>query len=574
MRVYELLEAALQTSLEGDAGKECEIRKEGELKEGEQEKAKLWILADTSYSPCCVDAVAAEHVNAEVVVHYGNACLSEVKGVDVLYVYTWQSMDVAWAVERFEDCFAEAKSDSEEVPDVENSRTTRKEEKVVLMADCVYQSNVPSLLEMLREKGWSNVFGTEIMHGPEELIPNRKVYWQEAEERDLKEYSIFYIGNPPASLLLTLSTKVKDLFVCPISSFTSPAATRSVRQHTQIMLRKRYALLTSLTTAPIIGILINTLSLTNLIPTIGRIKKMIERAEKKSYTVVVGKVNVEKLANFSEVGGWVGVGCWESGLGVREGDDEDVAGAGGVTASGGFWKPVITPFELGLVLQSDRERIWGGEWKGGLDGLRDDVAVASTDVDGQTNGYTNGTLLEEEEHSNSDIDHDPDSEPESAPPDFDLRTGRYIAQSISRPMKRPTLPIAPPDSLPEEATEAPTATLVHGEQLCSSAGPSSDHYSPPISKSENSADEEAGKALARRPKQELSSALVNGIRSPAAEFLREKRTWTGLGSDFTGSGNEDGGEGDGGEGAGIEEGRRGVARGYVVGDGMEGEVRR
>lgn len=58
--------------------------------------------------------------------------------------------------------------------------------------------------------------------------------------------------------------------------------------------------------------------------------------------------------------------------------------------------------------------------------------------------------------------------------------------------------------------------------------------------------------------------------SPGAEFLRSQRTWQGLGSDFASVDDE---RGDGDDGAGrIEEGRRGVARGYVVGDDV-GEER-
>jgi diphthamide biosynthesis enzyme Dph1/Dph2-like protein len=53
------------------------------------EGVKTYILADTSYGrygtlaafyadlcSCCVDEVAAEHINADVIVHYGRACLS------------------------------------------------------------------------------------------------------------------------------------------------------------------------------------------------------------------------------------------------------------------------------------------------------------------------------------------------------------------------------------------------------------------------------------------------------------------------------------------------------------------
>lgn len=36
----------------------------------------IYILADTSYGSCCVDEVAAEHVDADLIVHYGRSCLS------------------------------------------------------------------------------------------------------------------------------------------------------------------------------------------------------------------------------------------------------------------------------------------------------------------------------------------------------------------------------------------------------------------------------------------------------------------------------------------------------------------
>lgn len=37
---------------------------------------ELYIMADTTYGSCCVDEVAAEHVSADAVVHYGHACMS------------------------------------------------------------------------------------------------------------------------------------------------------------------------------------------------------------------------------------------------------------------------------------------------------------------------------------------------------------------------------------------------------------------------------------------------------------------------------------------------------------------
>lgn len=42
----------------------------------EETETELYIMADTTYGSCCVDEVAAQHVTADAVVHYGNACLS------------------------------------------------------------------------------------------------------------------------------------------------------------------------------------------------------------------------------------------------------------------------------------------------------------------------------------------------------------------------------------------------------------------------------------------------------------------------------------------------------------------
>jgi diphthamide biosynthesis protein 2 len=38
---------------------------------------QLYVLADTSYGSCCVDEVAAQHVDADALVHYGHSCLSK-----------------------------------------------------------------------------------------------------------------------------------------------------------------------------------------------------------------------------------------------------------------------------------------------------------------------------------------------------------------------------------------------------------------------------------------------------------------------------------------------------------------
>ena len=502
------------TTVQDHKGEMGKGRVEG--REGERrERHKLYILADTSYGACCVDEIAAEHVDAEVVVHYGRSCLSPTARLPVIYVFTSRPLDFGDVVAAFEDTYTQsgAQEDGKE-----------KEEKVVVMADIMYHSHIESVIKVLRERGWRSLIAPDVVHDPSSVIPNRKV---ELSEEELKSYTIFHISDPPPALLLTLSSCVKDLHIYPTNAPpsssvppTSPPSssakptprTRTVQSNTSMALRRRYALLTSLTTNPIFGILINTLSVKNYLSTVSTIQSQISAAGKKSYTFVVGKVNAAKIANFSEIGGWVVVGCWESSL----------------IESAEFYRPIITPFELGLALMGDGERVWGGGWRGDFNSL---LAVTPIDNAAGGKGDVRGNR-EGEDGTNAGANRDAvdggdlDSEEESEPPEFDLRTGHYV--SHSRPMR---------------TTFSPPAAVVN---------PSSSESDPSSST--------ASQVLARRAKLDL--ATVNGAVSPGAEYLRSQRTWTGLGSDFHDA------EVEGNISESIEEGRSGVARGYTVGEGQ------
>jgi diphthamide biosynthesis protein 2 len=189
------------------------------------------------------------------------------------------------------------------------------------------------------------------------------------------------------------------------------------------------------------------------------------------------------------------IGCWESSLV----DSKD------------FWKPVITPFELELALQGDVNRVWTGAWRSDYQNLLDGAAKRPY------NGAENG-LGDSEAGENLNLVEDDMSEPESAPPEFDLRTGRYV--SHTRPMRDPY------------------DTAVRSKP----AGGTS------------------ATALAKRAKGDL--ATIGGAISPGAEFLRSQRTWKGLGSDFEVKYEEDGDA----DSTLVTEGRKGIARGYTVGE--------
>lgn len=429
-------------------------------------RTKVYVLADTSYSACCVDEVAAEHVDAQVVVHYGRSCLSPTARLPVIYVFTRYPLDHDAVVADAEATFPE------------------KDTRIVVMADVTYQDHVPAICARLQSRGYTNILSTSVVHDPSGTIPNRKLVLpdgspsdaEDPSSTDLTTYSALHISTPPTSLLLALHSRLKTLHI----HATSPA---DESPNTGALLRRRFARVLSLAAAGTVGILVNTLSVANYLSSIEALRRRIAAAGKKSYTVVVGKLNPAKLANFAEMEGWVVVGCWESGL-----VEDDKA----------YFQPVVTPFELEVALTREEERVWGGEWWGGIEGLNIDDEEAEAPVKGEEEGVEEGVEVE------GGVDDD-----ESEPPEFDLRTGRLISKS--RPMRT---------------------------KLVQSSG----------------ANGASGSALVKRDTGgEL--ATVNGIVSTGAEFLRSQRTWQGLGTDYTPE-----------ESTVVEEGRKGIARGYVVGD--------
>lgn len=439
---------------------------------------RLYILGDTSYGACCVDEIAAEHADADVVVHYGRACLSPTARLPVIHIFTNRTISMDVAEDIFKSIF----------PD--------RVEKVILMADVMYANTVSELEGRLRQNGYTRIHPTSIVHDPSSPLPNRSLPEDvQGDATCLSNYHLFHISKPPESLLLTLASRVASIHVLPLDSVPPASVSTSVQDSTSTALRRRYGLVTSLSTVSIFGILVNTLSVKNYMHIMDHVKKKITAAGKKYYTFVMGKMNAAKLANFSEVGGWVVIGCWESSLI----DSKDL------------WRPVITPFELDLALKRDEERTWTGQWSSDFNQLlreSEDLAENRT----TTNGHS---AYDNEDVSDDAPSHDLDSEPESEPPEFDLRSGRYV--SHSRLMQTLTI--------------------------------SDDHARP----------RHTSNALIRRNNGDLAS--IGGEISPGAEFLRSKRTWKGLGSDI-----EIAYDSEEVSSVSVEQGRSGIARGYRTGD--------
>ncbi|KAK6517714.1 Diphthamide biosynthesis protein 2 [Arthrobotrys conoides] len=481
LRDSTLVETALQDGLRKGRKSESVVDGIDGLKvedNGIEKERKIYILADTSYGSCCVDEVAAEHAEADCIVHYGRACLSPTNRLPVLHIFTTLPLDLQALISSFISTFPE------------------KSTPVVLTSSLPYSSHIPTIYESLSSEGYTSLFASSVIHNPSSPIPNRTCPSTDI----ISTYHILHIDQPLTSLILTLSTLTSStslqIFDPKTNSISSSASNR--------LLLRRYALLSHIRAAGIFGILINTLSSNNYLSTIKTLQTLLAKHYKKSYLVTVGKLNAAKLANFAEVEVWIVIGCWESAV---------------VDERREMWRVVVTPWEATAALD-------GGEGVG-VDGWRGDWEAFKNKIEDYQ-------ALQAEKKDEADEDGGEGSDDESEEPVFDFRTGRYI--STAKPMK----------VVKTSLIEAPSGS--NGDSGSSST------------------------ALTTTQKDKSLSVMINNQISPAAEYLQQKRGWKGLGSDFAEvEYDQDGNEvwrGD--EGAVVEEGRKGVARGYHV---HEGETR-
>ncbi|KAH7599173.1 putative diphthamide synthesis protein [Nakaseomyces glabratus] len=366
--------------------------------DGDGAGRKFWALADTAYSACCVDEVAAEHVKGDLVIHFGDACLNAIQKLPVVYDFGKPFLDTDVLLA----CFTEEFKD--------------KDQKICLMSNASYTHHIPDLYSRLKSNGYTNVVysvvNTGLLTETTEIIDNttplsdtdelftlgNRVLMGARQEEDIdeetlrNEYALFHITMPHDPHLLYLTTVFESIH-------TYDVADQVISNGPYPSLTRRYKNMHKARTAGCIGILVNTLSIRGTRETVNKLIKLIRENGKKHYLFVVGKPNVPKLANFEPVDIWCILGCGQSGIIVDE--------------FGEFYKPIITPYELTLALNF--EVTWTGKWI-------IDFQKAITEIDNSLAELG----IDDSKHGN-DSDHDLDA------PEFDAVTGKYV--SSSRPLR-------------------------------------------------------------------------------------------------------------------------------------------
>ncbi|KAG7400138.1 Diphthamide biosynthesis protein 2 [Phytophthora boehmeriae] len=322
-------------------------RVQQELKDGlAGQWERVFILGDTSYGSCCVDEVAAQHLVADCIVHYGRTCLSATTSIPVIYVFGNASIEVEDCVQQLSDCIAA----------VDPSKT------IVMLYEPRFHHASSAAFNALQQKfGERNlVFGgmktfydptssgetsvdgenasNAVLHiGGQEIVVDA-----ENAEVTPETFALLYIGAESAHLTSIL------MRYSAVDCFSYNPDTFSTRKEGAVVnrsLMRRFFLVQQAKEAQIFGILMGTLGVSKYLDVVHSLQKLIKKSGRKSYLFVVGKVNVPKLANYAEIDAFVLVACQQNTL----------------MDSKEYYKPIVTPYELQLALSPDEE--WDGQYK-------------------------------------------------------------------------------------------------------------------------------------------------------------------------------------------------------------------
>ncbi|TXT10650.1 hypothetical protein VHUM_02155 [Vanrija humicola] len=162
---------------------------------------------------------------------------------------------------------------------------------------------------------------------------------------------IWYIGEEGRSLLNLQMTHATN----PLFAYAPETGAQAIHPRSSRLLQKRLFALHSALAADVFGLVVGNIGLASSKPVVEELRLALKRAQKKSYTLSVGRLNPAKLANFAEIECFVLIGCAE----------------GGVVDSKDYLRPMITPYELTLALRGT-EHIWDpSRWTLDLDAVLD-----------------------------------------------------------------------------------------------------------------------------------------------------------------------------------------------------------
>ncbi|KAF3789919.1 Diphthamide biosynthesis protein 2 [Nymphaea thermarum] len=371
-RVFDALRREIELRLEGCGDRSRDVQ--------------LYVMADTTYGSCCVDEVAALHVKADCVVHYGRTCLSATSRLPVLYVFGKEILDVNACAESIFDFLTSGCKPTLVLFGLEYTHAIAGL-KVAVMARSASQFDIrlhyADILFSVFDPTQGSCRQTDCTaHGRRYCLGG--LIWEVPEGCKLEDCVLLWVGSDDAAF----SNVVLTFDACEIVRYC-PAECRLIKDvpEKKNILKRRYYLVEKAKDANMVGILVGTLGVAGYLNMIHQIKDLIKSTGKKSYTFVVGRPSPAKLANFPECDVFIHVACPQTAL----------------LDSKEFFAPVITPFEA--ILAFSRGSEWTGEYIMEFQKLMTySHQEVKSKVEGARYSFLNGGYVEDLEENEEELD--------------------------------------------------------------------------------------------------------------------------------------------------------------------------
>ena len=324
----------------------------------------IYIIGDTSYSQCCCDEAAAKHLNTDIIIRIGTGCFTQNKKMPIYYLID----NIPFSEEQI------SQFTSEFFEKLENKLNQEKNlENLIFFYNEKFQRNLiykikEELSKTIREKYGKNIYFCEINIMDYDKETKNKIIYEEGEilygrlikpklnKKIDKSFLLIYLGiNSEEKLIYELSLRYSNI-INDILFFSYNQSEQKFKgeilnkNFSSKLLYRRFNLIEKAKQCNTFAILIGSLSIPNLNKIIDLIKSLLEFQEKKVYTLLLGKITEEKLANFTEyMDAFILIGCP-----FNPGYDSKAIN-----------KPIITPLDVKYAF--DENYSWDGFYSFDID---------------------------------------------------------------------------------------------------------------------------------------------------------------------------------------------------------------
>lgn len=350
-----------------------------------------------------VDEVAASHVDADCIVHYGRASLTKLSRIPAYYVFPKEDLDVYTVVETLAGSSfftRDGSADALSIPpptvvildqvllDSLHALETAIRSRLGTSAESIVFANVPSrtaepahrcctttatdCCQDTSPSACATAAAIQDRTPPQTDAAIAGYSWKLPEIHNAnksEDYRFIWIGFPEAPALkqLQLTHSTAPWLLLDPSTGT---ITEGLPLETSRLLRRRYFLVEKARQANIMGILVGTLGAAGYGNALRTLRQAAQKAGKKTYTLLMGKPSPAKLANFPEIDVFVLVA-----------DPQ-----GQILDSKDYLAPIITPHEAMLAFTPDAEWV-ESEYRLDFDHIASSQGAneAKNDAEGQGN---------------------------------------------------------------------------------------------------------------------------------------------------------------------------------------------